>query len=54
MPAKVLKVLKGRAMPGEVDGVAARGRDLREWFRAFVTARRGRDSGPKTFANWGR
>ncbi len=42
VPAKVLKALKGQAMPGELDGVAARARDLREWFRGFVKARSGR------------
>jgi predicted RNA-binding Zn ribbon-like protein len=45
VPAKVLKTLKGQAMPGEFDGVAARARDLREWFRGFVKARRGRRLG---------
>ncbi len=42
VPAKVLKALKGQAMPGELDGVAARARSLREWFREFVKARSGR------------
>jgi predicted RNA-binding Zn ribbon-like protein len=41
-PAKALKALKTQAMPGEFDAVAARARDLREWFRGFVMARRGR------------
>jgi predicted RNA-binding Zn ribbon-like protein len=45
VPAKALKALKARAMPGEFDGVAARARDLREWFRGFVMARRGRRLG---------
>jgi predicted RNA-binding Zn ribbon-like protein len=39
VPAKVLKALKAQAMPGELDGVAARARILREWFRGFVRAR---------------
>ncbi len=41
VPAKVLKTLKGEAMPGDFDGVAARARNLREWFRGFVKARSG-------------
>jgi predicted RNA-binding Zn ribbon-like protein len=41
VPSKVLKALKGRAIPGEFDGVAARARSLREWFRGFVKARNG-------------
>jgi predicted RNA-binding Zn ribbon-like protein len=39
VPAKVLKALKVQAMPGELDGLAARARILREWFRGFVRAR---------------
>lgn len=42
VPAKVLKSLEGQAMPGELDGVAAQARNLREWFRGFVKARGGR------------
>ena len=45
VPAKALKALKGQAMPGELDGVAARARNLREWFRGFVKARSGRRVG---------
>ena len=45
VPAKVLKALKRQAMPGEFDGVAARVRNLREWFRGFVKARSGRPVG---------
>jgi predicted RNA-binding Zn ribbon-like protein len=30
-----------RAMPGELDRVADQARDLREWFRGFVTSRMG-------------
>jgi predicted RNA-binding Zn ribbon-like protein len=40
VPAKVVKALKARTMPGELDGVAAQARNLREWFRGFVKARR--------------
>ena len=42
VPAKVVKALKGQAMPGELDGVAVQARNLREWFRGFVKARSGR------------
>ncbi len=42
VPTTVLKTLKNQAMPGELDGVAARARDLREWFRGFVKARSGK------------
>jgi predicted RNA-binding Zn ribbon-like protein len=45
VPAKVLKALEGQAMPGQLDGVAARARDLREWFRGFVKSRSGRKLG---------
>jgi predicted RNA-binding Zn ribbon-like protein len=41
VPAKVLKALKGQAMPGEINAVAAQARNLREWFRGFVKARSG-------------
>src|SRR6478672_8746160 len=45
VPAEVLKALTARAMPGEVDGVAAQARNLREWFRGFILARSGRRLG---------
>jgi predicted RNA-binding Zn ribbon-like protein len=47
VPAKVRKALKGQAMPGELDGVAARARTLREWFRGFVRARSGKRLGAR-------
>jgi predicted RNA-binding Zn ribbon-like protein len=47
VPAEVLKVLKGHALPGDFDGVAARARSLREWFRGFVRARSGRKLGAR-------
>ena len=37
-----LEQMRARAMPGELDGVAARARSLREWFRTFVSSRQGR------------
>jgi predicted RNA-binding Zn ribbon-like protein len=42
VPPSALKQLRAQAMPGEFDRVAAQGRSLREWFRAFVHARKGR------------
>jgi predicted RNA-binding Zn ribbon-like protein len=45
VPPKVLKGLKTRAMPGELEAVAAQARSLREWFRGFVRARSGRSLG---------
>lgn len=42
VPAKTLKQLRGTAMPGEFDGVAAQARGLREWFRAFVVEHMGK------------
>src|SRR3954449_288073 len=46
VPAKDLKALKARAMPGEFDAVAAQARGLREWFRGFIRERSGRKLGP--------
>jgi predicted RNA-binding Zn ribbon-like protein len=42
IPPKALKHLRKHAMPGELDGVAAQARSLREWFRAFVDEHKGR------------
>ena len=50
--AKVLQALKGQAMPGEIDGVAAQARNLREWFRGFVRGGAAGSSGPTTCVNW--
>ena len=36
VPAKVLAAIRAKAVPGELDAVAAQARALREWFRAFV------------------
>jgi predicted RNA-binding Zn ribbon-like protein len=45
VPAKDLKALEARAIPGEFDTVAAQARSLREWFRAFVRERSGKTLG---------
>jgi predicted RNA-binding Zn ribbon-like protein len=42
VPADALKTLRAQAMPGEFDNVAAQARTLREWFRGFVRAHKGR------------
>lgn len=42
VPRDVLVQVRKEAMPGELDRVAARARDLREWFRGFVQAHKGR------------
>jgi predicted RNA-binding Zn ribbon-like protein len=42
VPTDVLGAMRARAMPGELDRLAARARSLREWFRAFVRERKGR------------
>jgi predicted RNA-binding Zn ribbon-like protein len=40
-PPDVLKTLRARALPGELDSVAAQARSLRDWFRKFVQDRKG-------------
>jgi predicted RNA-binding Zn ribbon-like protein len=42
VPADVLAAMRERAMPGELDRLAAQVRSLREWFRAFVREHKGR------------
>lgn len=42
VPAEVLGAMRERAMPGELDHLAAQARSLREWFRTFVRERKGR------------
>ncbi len=42
VPAGVLATLQDRAVPGELDDVAAQARALREWFRDFVAEYRGK------------
>ena len=49
-----MKILKGQAMPGDFDDVAARARNLREWFRGFVKARSARRLGARDLVNWSR
>ena len=42
VPAEALERLRAQATAGELDNVAAQARSLRDWFRVFVAARRGR------------
>jgi predicted RNA-binding Zn ribbon-like protein len=42
VPPRLLDEIAGRAMPAELDRVADQARDLREWFRDFVTGHMGR------------
>src|SRR5690348_5717408 len=42
VPLEVLREMREKTMPGELDRVAAQARDLREWVRAFVHAHKGR------------
>jgi len=41
VPRAVLDGVRDRAMPGELNKVAAQVRDLREWFRSFVRQHKG-------------
>jgi predicted RNA-binding Zn ribbon-like protein len=41
VPEQQLEEIAGQAMPGELDRVADQARDLRDWFRGFVTAHMG-------------
>jgi predicted RNA-binding Zn ribbon-like protein len=41
-PADALREIRARALPGELDRVADQARTLREWFRGFVLAHKGR------------
>lgn len=45
-PVDVLQDMRKGAVPGELDRVAAQARDLREWFRGFVHAHKGRSLAP--------
>jgi len=48
VPPEAIAELRKRVVPGEFDSVAAQARKLREWFRGFVKAHRGRPLQPKT------
>ena len=42
VPGNVLRDMRARALPGELDKIADQARSLREWFRGFVRRHRGR------------
>ena len=42
VPPAALAEIRTRSTPAELDDVAARARELREWFRGFVRKRKGR------------
>jgi predicted RNA-binding Zn ribbon-like protein len=46
VPADALVDVRARALPGELDAVADQARALREWFRGFVQAHKGRPLAP--------
>ena len=46
VPPDVLAARRRMAVPGELDGVAAQARALREWFRGFVEEHRGKPLRP--------
>jgi predicted RNA-binding Zn ribbon-like protein len=47
VPAEVIAGLHKRAVAGEFDAVAAQARKLREWFRGFVNAHKGKSLKPR-------
>jgi predicted RNA-binding Zn ribbon-like protein len=47
VPSDVLAKMRKGAVPGELDTVASQARKLREWFRGFVDAHKGRPLKPK-------
>jgi predicted RNA-binding Zn ribbon-like protein len=50
VPDDVLHDIQERAIPGELDRLAAQARALREWFRSFVRERKGRPLTPDDLA----
>lgn len=50
VPADVLKKIGADALPGEIDNVADQARSLREWFRDFMRAHKGRPLSAKDAA----
>src|SRR5580698_4892423 len=42
VPADVLGLMRKQAKPAELDSVAAQARNLREWFRTFIYAHKGK------------
>ena len=46
VPGEAAATMRANCFPGELDAVAAQARALREWFRNFLVAHRGRSLGP--------
>ena len=42
VPPETLAAMREQALPGELDKIADQARSLREWFRSFVLARKGK------------
>lgn len=42
VPRETLAAMREQALPGELDKIADQARNLREWFRTFVLARKGK------------
>lgn len=50
VPGEVLREMRARALPGELDTLADQARSLREWFRGFVRGHKGRPLTPEALA----
>jgi hypothetical protein len=50
VPRSTLEALRSQVMPGELDGVAAQARSLREWFRGIVQRTKGTTAGRRGLA----
>ncbi len=53
VPTDALDTMRAQALPGELDKVADQARSLREWFRGFVKAHKGRTLVQKDLAELG-
>jgi predicted RNA-binding Zn ribbon-like protein len=53
VPGDVIREMRARALPGELDRVADQARSLREWFRAFVRQHKGRPLTAEALAELG-
>jgi len=51
VPRDVLRDIRARALPGELDKVADRARCLREWFRVRIPTKPARSSPPRIRSN---
>ncbi len=49
VPPEIAALMPTRTFPGELDAVAAQARALREWFRDFILAHKGRPLEPLAF-----